>query len=512
MPFSPAAFRRWVRRLAVGLLLPLSITAATLVLPPAPRVSLKLPDGQFVVAVSPDGSTLATYDGVRDEFFPQPGTIRLWDLRTGRQGPPLEDADDLWAYAQFSPDGRVFCGAGSPRTYKTWSVADGKQLGRLADDLDVITPHDPIFSPDSRFVLLERKEGGASKTEQIELWDVALQEARATMPGQERNAQWAADGRRLATYRYKEGGRINRVALYELAAEDLTAGPVAEHAVAAEGIAFSADLGTFATVNWPAGREAEAALTLRDLCTGAVLAGGLPGEPSWRMWRLELDRERHRLTVFWVDPDPDPFEARYRLTRRAYDLDSGEATRQQRYWPAGGEFSPDYHWFAEKLPFDQRAFELWDTDSGEDRGLLRHDGDGWWDFIGPVSFTRDSQFLLISGLRRETVGGVSVDFHSSSGSPVRLTRKGAVVGRLWDLEARREVCAYDGCARAYFSKDDKTLVAVGSDRGEIKVWDVPARQSWRMSLAAGTATWALLLLGGWAVRRLWRRLGAPRPV
>jgi WD40 repeat protein len=476
-------------------------------------MSLTLPEGQFVIGVSPDGNTLATWDGLNDEFFPQPGTIRLWDLRTGRPGPQLEGGDDLAGFAEFSPDSQVLCGiAGTNEsvTCKTWSVARGEQVGRLATDRPGFA--NPHFSPDGRFVIFERYREGQIGPEQIEFWDIQLQKARAAIPGDLQNSRWSADGRKLATYHHTDAGRINGVAFHELAAEELAVKPIVEHAVSANGIAFAPDLDAFATVDWPAGRESEAALTLRDTSTGAVLADGLPCEASWRMHRLDLDRERRRLTVLWVDPDPDPFEARSCVTRTEYDLDSRRAARHRWLWDVNGVFSPDYRWFAEERWGDPVSAKLWDAACGEDRGpLCRPPAERWLESYGHFHFTRDSRFLLVCGLSDATTGELSVSFHAERRGPIQVTRKGGAVARLWDLEAQREVCAYDGCVKAFLANDDQTIVAIGSTDKEVRVWDVPARKPWGVSVAAGSATWALVLAAWWAVRRTGRRLGRSHP-
>jgi WD40 repeat protein len=513
MPSYRTAIRKWVRRLATVLLLPLAIGGAARILPPSPRMSLTLPDGQHVIGVSPDGNTLATWDGLNDEFFPQPGTIRLWDLRTGGPGPHLEDADELAGFAEFSPDSQVLCGiAGTNEsvTCKTWSVARGELIGQLATERPGITS--PHFAGDGRFVIFERYKEGQIRPGQIEFWDIRLQKARAAIPGDLQNSRWSADGRRLATYHYTDGGRIKRVAFYEPAAEELAIRLIGEHAVSAFGIAFGPDLGAFVTVDWPAGHEAEAALTLRDTITGAVLADRLPCEASWRVHRLELDRERRRLTVLWVDPHPDPFEARSCVTRTDYDLDSGRVTRRPWCWDVNGEFSPDYRWFAEERWGDPVSAELWDAARGEDRGPLCHPpGERWLESYGHFHFTKDSRFLLVCGLSDGTTGELSVSFHADRRGPIQVTRKGGAVARLWHLEAQREVCAYDGCVKASLSKDDQTIVAIGSTGKEVSVWDVPARKPWGMSVAAGSGAWVLSLAAWWAVRRTGRRPGRSHP-
>jgi hypothetical protein len=89
-------------------------------------------------------------------------------------------------------------------------------------------------------------------------------------------------------------------------------------------------------------------------------------------------------------------------------------------------------------------------------------------------------------------------------------KRSGTVARLWDVEARREVCAYNDCYQGFLSADGKTLVALSEDGKGVRVWDLPARKSWGMCLAVGGTAWAPLLFACWAVRRLWRRFGAPR--
>jgi hypothetical protein len=506
MPRAPVAVGKWVRCLAAALLLPVTITAAAGVLPPAPRVSLTLPGDERVLCVSSDGCTLVTHDGtaISQEFGPNTGTLRVWDLRSGGRGPALEDADDVdgWYHPLLSPDGRLLCGYDEQATPKAWDLATGRKLAELEPAAGSRRGW-ARFSPDSRLVVLQRNEDRPGGTTQIELWDAGLREARATIPGEVHNSRWATDGHRLATYFYADGGRIDRVAFYAVAAGDLALTPLAEHAVSAEGIAFAPALDAFATVDWPGGHFAggKAALTLRDATTGAVLADGLPCESSWRLRRLEWDRQRRRLTCLWIDPVPTA--ARDLVTRIEYDLDSGEAARRQ--WSVGvsGEFSPDCRWYAEVLDSDTSGAGLRDGAGGEGRGHFQHEGDNNGRPSGGVQFTADSRFVLVTGLHNEKAGSASVEFRPNLRGPIHVKKSGTVA-RLWDVEARREVCAYNDCYRGFLSADGKTLVALGPGGKEVKVWDVPASRPWRMSVAAGSATWALLLAAWWAVARTGR--------
>ena len=75
------------------------------------------------VAFSPDGATVAAVDFC--------GMIRLWPVRDGKQGQPLESRQSAVHAVAFSPDGKILADGGADGTVKIWDVSSRRELFAL---------------------------------------------------------------------------------------------------------------------------------------------------------------------------------------------------------------------------------------------------------------------------------------------------------------------------------------------------------------------------------------------
>jgi WD40 repeat protein len=111
----------------------------------------------FSVAFSPDGKTLAA--GSWD------GTVRLWEVATGKELHQFHDQKTRVRAVAFSPDGETLACTGEGSVIVLRDTATGKELRRLAGHRGPIAF--VAFSPDGRLL--------ASKAydQTLRLWDVA---------------------------------------------------------------------------------------------------------------------------------------------------------------------------------------------------------------------------------------------------------------------------------------------------------------------------------------------------
>ena len=128
-------------------------------LPPAEEVFVQLghSSGVNAVAFSPDGKLALS--GSDDK------TLKLWEIKSGREIRSFTGhSDSVWTVA-FSPDGKLALSGSLDKTLKLWEVSSGHEIRSFtghSSDVNAVA-----FSPDGKLAL----SGSDDKT--LKLWEVS---------------------------------------------------------------------------------------------------------------------------------------------------------------------------------------------------------------------------------------------------------------------------------------------------------------------------------------------------
>ncbi len=107
-------------------------------------------------AFSPDGQMAATASNDK--------TVRLWEVKTGKEIRRFLGHSDIVYSVTFSPDGKTLATASADRTARLWDVQTGQALRRFVGHEAGV--ENVAFSPDGKTIATVSNDGTAR------LWDV----------------------------------------------------------------------------------------------------------------------------------------------------------------------------------------------------------------------------------------------------------------------------------------------------------------------------------------------------
>ena len=466
----------------------------------------------------PVRAVAVSQDGARAVSGSDDGTVRVWNLATGRQDASLTGHTDWVRAVAVSQDGARAVSGSDDGTVRVWDLATGQEEAALTGHAGEV--FSVALSPDGALAV----SGGSDRT--VRVWDLATGSERAVLAGHTRPV-WAVaitpDGARAVS-----GSGDGTLRVWDLATgrQDAAltghAGEVFSVALTPDGtcaVSGSGD-GTVRVWNVRAGRQ-QAVVTGHTGWVRTVMlakdetlavSGGEDG--SVRVWDLATEREQAILTghageVFSVALTPDG-------TRAVSGGDDGTV----RVWnlTADREEPAATGWiFSTAVTGDSAravsggsdgTLRVWDLATRREEAALT----GHTRPVFGVALTPDGALAvsggsdrtvrvwdLATGSERAVLAG-----HTRPVWAVAITPDGAraVSGsgdgtlRVWDLATGRQEAALTGHAGEVFSvalsPDGALAVSGGSDR-TVRVWDL-ATGSERAVLAGHTRpVWAVAI-------------------
>jgi WD40 repeat protein len=402
------------------------------------------------VAFSPDGGLLAI--GCGDH------TVRLWDVRAGKEMAVLRDHTGAITTVAFSPDGRWLASGSRDRTARIWDVASTR--GRLT-----LTGHQNdvtclAFSPDGETLVTGSSDGSAR------LWKVDGGEGLGLLRGHTGSiyaVAFSPDGQTVAV-------RSDFALTFWNAFGAKGSATVEAHKTDGTdaALAFSPDGGFLAESThdevrlWDvATRRAIGSLRghVGDITAtgfaqdGALATGGMDG--AVKLWEPQSGQllstfKGHTDAIRSIAFAPDGKtlataggDRTVKIWNRALRQEEPVTLRGHSSYIHFTAFSPDGRWLA--TGGNDMLVKIWDTANGREIRTLKEPVDA----SASGAFSPDGRWL------------------ATGGHDTRV--------RLWDVASGKELKTFDGHTHAVVAvafSADGNLLATGGNDCAIKLWDI----------------------------------------
>ena len=465
------------------------------------------------VAFAADGNTLAS--GSEDK------TIRLWDVRSGKELRRLEGHTGSVTSVAFAPDGRTLVTGSEDNTIRLWDVATGKELRRLEGHTDSVSS--VAFAPDGHTVA----SGSNDKT--IRLWDVVSGQDRKPLEGHTdrvRSVVFAPDGRTLAS-----GSDDKTIRLWDVASGTqlrVLEGPssvVSSVAFAPDGrtLASGSEENTIWLWDLAGGKKPQPlqghtslVLSVAFAPDGRTLASG-SNDNTIRLWDVATGKELRRLeghtravqSVAFAPDGRTLASGSQDKTIRLWDIASGRELRHpegQTDSVSSVAFTSDGHTLASGS--GDNTIRLWDVVSGKELRRLEGHKDSVWS----VAFAPDGRTLAsASGDKTVRLWDVAsgktlrrLEGHTKAVRSVAFAPDGRMLAsgstdksvRLWDVASGKELRRLEDTnpvLSVAFAPDGRKL-ASGSDDGIVRLWDIASASGkelrhWELERPVGQTAW-----------------------
>ena len=459
------------------------------------------------VSFSPDSKILASAS--------LDGTVKLWDVNSGREIYTFKGHTKGIASISFSPDGKTLASASYDKTIKLWDINSAKEIKTLKDDTDINIISNVSFSPDGKTL------ASALEDKTVKLWDFNSGREIQTFKGHTDyvdRISFSPDGKTLAS-----ASRDTTVKLW-----DINSGREIQtligHTNFVNSVSFSPDGKTLASTSYDdtlklwdinSGKEIKTLKGHTNFVNsvsfspdGKTLASA-SRDTTVKLWDINSGREiqtliGHTNFVNSVSFSPDGktlASASDDQTVKLWHINNGQEINKtlKGYTRTGHvSFSPDGETFATQS--SDGKLKLWGVNSGREIHTFKGHIDDI-NRITSISFSPDGKTLasgLVDGRVKlwdtnsgrdihtfkgytEDIGGAQtiIDFSFSPDAKTLAFPVSNTTVKLLDINSGQEIQTFKGHTNfvdsVSFSPDGKTLVTSG-DGGTLKLWDINSGQ------------------------------------
>ncbi|HXD30757.1 MAG TPA: caspase family protein [Pyrinomonadaceae bacterium] len=419
------------------------------------------------IAFGPDGTWLAS--GGADN------SIKIWDVRSGRELRPLNGHTGWIKALAVSRDGKWVASGSNDRTVRVWDVISGQQVKYFSGHTAAV--ESLAFSDDARLLA----SGSADNT--IRVWDISSGTEKQTLKG---HTGWVTalafspDGKLLAS-----GSADHLVKLWDTASWRERAS-LQKHLDRINAVAFSPDSNSLASGGadgnacvWRVGSDKERWATkrgdaailsvsfssamLQTASADGSISGRDLGNGNVKWTRTSTEYSGDPLTSASFNPDGSVLGAT--TGNRTVILLTTITAKVQRTLESHSTgfysvaASRDGKWLASGA--NDRSVRLWQTSTG--REMPRLSGSTGW--ITSLSFSPDDRLLASGSISGEV--------------------------KVWDLRNGKQAYQLStdrtSINSVVFSADQKWLAAAGVQRS-IQLWDLATKNSRTLTGHAGEIT------------------------
>ena len=368
------------------------------------------------IAYAPDGKTIASTS--------HEGTIHLWDVDTRQLKTTIRRHTTMVFSIAYSPDGNTIAAASGDKTVSLSDATTGELINTLTGHTDAVSS--VAYSPDGSTII------SASMDDTVQLWDAATGEHKAALRGHNHyvnSAVYSPDGNTIAS-RGWDGVFFWALTLGEAKAT------IKKSVRSIAALAYSPDGNTIAIANvdgtvdlWDAGNAQNNAIPQQKYSLRSFIVGH-------KRWADQLAYSPDGRTI--VCANSSGIHLWNAATGKHIATFKGHTDNLNSV-----AYSPDGKTIASGSAYIDNSVRLWDTETGEQKNILRATG-----IVYSIVFSPDGKTIAAG-----TSGGIY----------------------LWSAETARQKTMLTGHKSSVkdiaYSPDGKTLASVGSD-GTMLLWDL----------------------------------------